>query len=118
MRGSESIIWPGGEDSFRLGIGELRALEKACDAGCAVVLARLLSTAWKIDDVYQTIRLGLIGAGSSERDATKTLERALTLTSPYALAVTAADILRRFIMWGDEDAPGDDQPGEEVAGAA
>ena len=111
MRDAEEIVWAAGSDNFRLGIGELRALEKACDAGCAVVLARLLSTAWKIDDVYQPIRLGLIGAGASERDATKTLERALTLTSPYALAVTAADVLRRFIMWSEEDAPGETEAG-------
>lgn len=112
MRGAEEIIWPGGSDSFRLGIGELRALEKACDAGCAVILARLLSTAWKIDDIYQPIRLGLVGAGMQERDATATLERALTLTSPYGLAVTAADILRRFIMWEGDDAPGEKEAGE------
>lgn len=112
MRPAEEIVWPGGSDSFRLGIGELRALEKACDAGCAVVLARLLSTAWKIDDIYQPIRLGLIGAGMDAKAATDRMELALTLTSPYGLAVTAADILQRFIMWGEEDAPGETVAGE------
>ncbi|KSV79568.1 hypothetical protein N185_00115 [Sinorhizobium sp. GW3] len=113
MRGSEEIVWPGGEHAFRLGIGELRAIEQKCEAGCAVVMMRLLSSAWKIDDVIQPLRLGLIGGGLHEREATKELDRALTLASPYALAVTAADVLRRFIMWETPD-----QPGEPEAGIA
>jgi hypothetical protein len=113
MRGSEEIVWPGGEHSFRLGIGELRAIEQRSDAGCAVVMMRLLSSQWKIDDVVGPIRLGLVGGGMQERDAQKAVEAALDVASPYALAVTAAEIIRRFIMWET-----DDQPGEPEAGIA
>lgn len=113
MRGAEEIVWAGGENAFRLGIGELRAIEQKCDAGCAVVLMRLLSTSWKIDDVVQPIRLGLIGGGMLDREAQKEVDRALTLASPYALAVTAAEVLRRFVMWETPD-----QPGESEAGTA
>lgn len=113
MRGSEEITWPGGEHSFRLGIGELRAIEQRSDAGCAVVMMRLLSSQWKIDDVIGPIRLGLIGGGMEERLAQKAIEAALDVASPYALAVTSADIIRRFIMWET-----DDQPGEPLAGLA
>jgi hypothetical protein len=112
MRQAESIVWPGGEHDFRLGIGELRALEQKSDAGCAVVLMRLLGAAWKIDDVIGPIRLGLIGGGMGSHEAQKAVDEALQEVSPYALAVTAADVLRRFIMWD-----GDDQPGEADAGA-
>ncbi|MBB4235041.1 gene transfer agent family protein [Rhizobium esperanzae] len=111
MRGSESIVWAGGEHSFRLGIGELRAIEQRSDAGCAVVLMRLLSSQFKIDDVIQPIRLGLIGGGMQERDAQKVLDSALDIASPYALAVPAADILRRFVMWETDDQPSG-EPGE------
>ncbi|MBB4192798.1 gene transfer agent family protein [Rhizobium aethiopicum] len=111
MRGAEQIVWPGGEHSFRLGIGELRAIEQRSDAGCAVVLMRLLSSQFKIDDVIQPIRLGLIGGGMQERDAQKVLDSALDIASPYALAVPAADILRRFIMWETDDQPSG-EPGE------
>ncbi|MGF7005796.1 gene transfer agent family protein [Aminobacter sp. BE322] len=112
MRQAEEIVWPGGEHRFRLGIGELRAIEQRSDAGCAVVMMRLLGAAWKIDDVVGPIRLGLVGGGMSEKDAQKAVEAALEVASPYALAVTAANIIRRFIMWD-----GDDQPGEAGAGA-
>ena len=113
MRGAETKVWPGGEHPFRLGIGELRALEQRCDAGCAVVLMRLLGTSWKIDDVLSPLRLGLIGGGMAAPEAQRTLDSALEVASLYALAVYAADVLRCFIMWD-----GDDQPGEEVAGTA
>lgn len=113
MRGAETIIWPGGEHDFRLGIGELRALEQRSDAGCAVVMMRLLGQQWKIDDVIQPIRLGLIAAGMPAPDAQNAIDAALDIASPYALAITAAEILRRFIMWET-----DDQPGEQAAGVA
>jgi hypothetical protein len=112
MRPAEPIVWPGGEHDFRLGIGELRALEQRSDAGCAVILMRLLGAAWKIDDVIGPIRLGLIGGGMASSDAQKVVDAVLEEVSPYALAVTAADVLRRFIMWG-----GDDPSGEAGAGA-
>lgn len=112
MRGSETIVWPGGEHAFRLGIGELRAIEQRSDAGCAIVMMRLLGQQWKIDDVIAPIRIGLIGAGMREQDAQKAVEAALEIASPYALAITSAEVLRRFIMWET-----DDQPGELKAGA-
>lgn len=114
MRGAEEIVWAGGEHPFRLGIGELRAIEQKCDAGTAVVLMRLLSTAWKIDDVVAPIRLGLVGGGMSERDAQKAIDAAMDVASPYALAVTAAEVLRRFVMWENPDQPGELEAGVEA----
>lgn len=102
---AETIVWPAGEHDFRLGIGELRGIEQRCDAGCAAVMLRLLSSQWKIDDVVATLRLGLIGGGMTERDAQKTLDAAFEVASPYTLAVTAADVIRRFILWDGEDQP-------------
>ena len=113
MRGAENIVWAGGEHRFRLGIGELRAIEQASDAGVAVVFMRLIGQQWKIDDVLGPIRLGLMGAGMTESEAKATLNRVAALESPYGLAVTAAEILRRFIMWTAEDAPGEPIAGTE-----
>lgn len=113
MRDAETIVWPGGEHAFQLGIGELRAIEQRSDAGCAVVMIRLLSSAWKIDDVIAPIRLGLVGGGMKEEAAQAAIDAALEIASPYTLAVTAAEIIRRFIMWD-----GEDQPGEAPAGTA
>jgi hypothetical protein len=113
MRHSENIVWPGGEHEFLLGIGQLRAIEQRSDAGCAVVMMRLLTSQWKIDDVIAPIRLGLVGGGMSEHEAQKAVDAALEIASPYTLAVTSAEVIRRFIMWD-----GDDQPGEAAAEGA
>lgn len=113
MRGAETIVWAGGEHRFRLGIGELRAIEQASDAGVSVVFMRLIGQQWKIDDVIGPIRLGLMGAGMTEGEAKATLNRVTATESPYGLAVTSAEILRRFIMWDPEDAPGEPKAGTE-----
>lgn len=114
MRSAFTKVWPGGEHPFRLQIGELRAIEQRSDAGVAVVLMRLMSSAWKIDDVLGPIRLGLVGGGMPEKDAQRLVDKVLSDgANLYSLALPAADILREFIMWD-----GDDQPGEAPAGTA
>ena len=113
MRSAETIVWAGGEHRFRLGIGELRAVEQASDAGVSVVLLRLLGGQWKLDDVLSPIRLGLIGGGMADSEARRVMETVMGTISPYELSITAADVLKRFIMWESEDAPG-----EQGAGAA
>jgi hypothetical protein len=115
MRHAEEIVWAGGEHPFRLGIGELRALEQKCDAGCSVVMMRLLAGGWKIDDVVATLRVGLVGGGMTEKEAQATVEKAFDVASSYTLAVVAADILRRFLLWDGEDQPGEAEAGEAKA---
>lgn len=114
MRGAEEIIWAGGANRFRLAIGELRAIESRCNAGVSVVLMRLLGQQWGTDDVVQPILLGLTGAGMPEGEAKRCLDRAYSTANLYGLAMTAAEVLRRFIMWD----PDGDVPGEPQAGAA
>lgn len=116
MRLAEELVWPGGEHPFRLGIGELRAIEQRCDAGCFVVMMRLLSSQCKIDDVLAPIRIGLVGGGMAERDAQRLLDNVLAETaSPYSLTVTAATILQKFLMWDGDDTPGKPKAGTETA---
>lgn len=45
------------------------ALEEACGAGIAQVMRRLETGAWYVNDVRETIRLGLIGAGMTPEKA-------------------------------------------------
>lgn len=108
MSGNVTFPFGGKEQSFRLGLGELRELQDLCDAGPGTILARLMSNQpqakdmqrpiadnypnghqdpdfiadfntyamlrsiggdWRIDDIRETIRLGLIGAGMTSTDA-------------------------------------------------
>lgn len=57
------LVWGDGPQRFRLPIGQLRELQDKCDAGPARILGRLGGVDWKIDDIRETLRLGLIGGG-------------------------------------------------------
>ncbi len=64
-----TLPWADGSHSFRLAIGHLRELQDKCNAGPAEVLARLTSGSWRVDDIRETLRLGLIGGGATPMDA-------------------------------------------------
>lgn len=102
----EELVWAGGEHRFFLGIGELRALQKAVDAGPMWVYGRLMSQQWLVDDVYEVVRLGLIGGGLPEADARKLVNQHLASSAGgfYRHVVLAANILRISVI-GDEDDP-------------
>ena len=108
---AKTIAWRGGEHPFLLRIGELRALENACDLGSRMILVQLMSSTFRVDHVLETIRLGLIGGGMPDKDAKRTLDLALNTCSHTALALVAADALEYSLSW---DA--DDQPGESASG--
>jgi hypothetical protein len=62
--GTRTIIWQGGEDAFCLAkVGLIFDLEEKCRAGIGLIYARLASGSYFLNDVRETIRLGLIGGG-------------------------------------------------------
>lgn len=67
--GAITLLWGDGEHRFRLPIGQLRELQAKCDAGPLEILDRLHDRSWRLDDVRETIRLGLIGGGMAPVDA-------------------------------------------------
>lgn len=103
MSGTD-IVWEGGEHRFLLTIKELRALQTKCDAGPAFILMRLQSGQWRVDDIIETVRLGLIGGGLKPDEARKLVtnyveEVPLSKTIPLAQAILMDSIL------GPEDDP-------------
>lgn len=97
-------VWAGGEHAFRLGIGEIRALQKACEAGPMMVLARLMSSQWLIDDVLETLRLALVGGGMDAAKAKPLVLKAAEETSLLKLALLAAKILNAYVVEDPHDA--------------
>lgn len=108
-----TLTWQGGEHEFALPIGQLRALQDRCDAGPAHVLGRLASGQWRVDDVVETIRLALMGAGMERDDAVR-LVRLHVEDRPLAPSVTLASAVLMAALYGPED----DSLGETTAGAA
>jgi hypothetical protein len=52
-------------------IGTIEALERACNAGMGEILVRLETVRFRHADIRETIRLGLMGAGMPEPEATQ-----------------------------------------------
>lgn len=103
----ETLVWKGGEHSFWLRIGELRALQQACDAGPLWIWGRLVGNQWLVDDVRETIRLGLIGGGMGEKEAKSLVDRVIDEHALYPHILIAAHILKNAIFGDSEDDVGE-----------
>lgn len=67
--GSITLQWADGDHKFRLAIGQLRELQEKCNAGPLEIMGRLQHGTWRVDDVREPVRLGLIGAGTDPMTA-------------------------------------------------
>lgn len=98
-----------GDDDYplELRIGELRLLQAALDSGPSAVMDRLFSGLWRVDDLIEPIRLGLIGGGMSHKQA-KSLTDAY-VTSAYLMDYlpTAIRVISAALV-GDQDDPPED----------
>lgn len=65
------FAWGDRDCTFRLGMEQLRKLQESTGAGPLALFNRLSSGDWKVDDVRETIRLGLIGGGMGGIEALK-----------------------------------------------
>lgn len=110
------LNWRGGEHSFALRIGELQALQDATGDGPGASLHRLYLSmqatpmlgGWKIADVIDTVRLGLIGGGMERMDAAKLVRETVERAGITALVDTACNILLDALEEKDPE------PGEAV----
>lgn len=110
---AKSIVWPGGEHRFALRLGELRALQKNCDAGPEQIFNRLRSGVWRVDDIIEPIRLGLIGSG--EMDAGRAGPFVIGLLAQYPPAqfkMTAIAIMSHSLLGDPDDPAGEAEAGE------
>jgi hypothetical protein len=95
-------MWGDGEHRFRLRIGELRELEAKRDSSHGEIWIRLASMKGRVDDIYEVLRLGLIGGGMGP-------VMALGLTAKYVVptmftqnTITARMVLQHA-LYGDMD---------------
>lgn len=113
---SLEILFGDGEHRFRLAIGELRELEEKRDAGSPLILRRLMSNEYRVDDVREIIRLGLIGGGMPATDAIKLVKRYVDdRPAWHENAMLASAVLGAAIMGVPDEEPGKSQAGEAKA---
>lgn len=113
-------VWKGGEHTFKLRIGEFRALQSATGVGPLFLLGRIAGSQWFVDDIIETVRLGLIGGGVEDTAAKKLVDKVLVdnPTEIFKHAPLALYILKASLMGDDSDPVGEDDQGEQNAGSA
>jgi hypothetical protein len=103
--GTVRIIWGNGEDDFCISkTGSILALEDKCNAGLAEIRMRLQAGTWRLNDVRETIRLALIGAGMDADKAMKAVQLHVD-GEPLAKSVLIAHAIVAAALVG---VPGDD----------
>lgn len=70
VNGKISLSWADGEHDFNIAkIGQIFELQDKCGCGLKEVFNRLRDDRWRFEDIRETIRLGLIGAGKPPAEA-------------------------------------------------
>jgi hypothetical protein len=74
--GTIELAFGDGDQTFNVArIGQALELEEKCGAGVSEILDRLRTNRWKLNDVRETIRLGLIGGGMTPVNALNLVKR-------------------------------------------
>lgn len=104
-----TIDWGDDTYDFRLGWGEIVSLQEAVDAGPYVVLNRLYSNQWRVEDISNVVRLGLIGGGMTPADALKKVRAYVEARPPLENVLVAQAILAAGLQGAPEEKVGEDE---------
>lgn len=96
-----------------LPIGQLEDLQDLTDSGPVAILVRLQTGTWKVKDVRETIRLGLIGAGTNPQKAFA-LVNSYLISGYLAEYVALAKVVLQVAILGPEDDPVGESPAVPV----
>ncbi len=108
MRDSRvTFDWADNTYTFSLRWGELASLQEACDAGPYVVLQRLHSGEWRVEDISNIIRLGLIGGGMEPAPALKLTRAYVEARPPMENLIPAQVILSAALTGAPEEKVGE-----------
>jgi hypothetical protein len=107
---SVTLDWADGSYTFRLAWGQLVELQEAVDAGPYVVLQRLTTGQWRMQDISHVIRLGLIGGGLEPAKALKLVRDYVEKRPPLENTMLARGLLMVALH-----GPPDEKPGESEA---
>lgn len=122
--GSVELVFGGDTRTFRLGIAELLALQAKRDSGPMEIVRRLQLGTWRVEDIVETIRIGLIGGGTqtpAEAKAAQKLVEENVRPPQITMHVLTALAILLSALQGDPDDPvgkdgaTTDAPGETTA---
>ena len=96
---------------FDLRIDEIGQLETLCGSGIGAIYTRVATLQFRLSDVRETIRLGLIGGGLAGSHADLLVEQNVD-GRPVNESVPLAYSILKCLFDGIADATKDDPPGE------
>lgn len=102
--GNISFDWGDGEQKFRLAMKQLRELQEKTGVGPEALYERIRTGQWRMADLRETIRLGLIGGGMDEVRAAN-LMRAYFDEGPYLKHKPSAVAILLAALMGPPDDP-------------
>lgn len=70
-----TLRWGDGVHDFRLGTAEWQAIDTKCDVGPQELYRRFQNGKWKLNELRETMRWGLIGGGLKAAEASKLIEQ-------------------------------------------
>ncbi len=107
----EAVVlqWPGGEHAFRLPLSQLEALQQKTDCGPEFLLNKISLGQWTAVELFEVIRIGLIGGGMPPAEAHKLVGGAFDRYALIGFKVPAQAILGHALY-----GPPDDPVGEAV----
>ena len=104
--GSVTLPFADGDYLFRLAWGELEKLQEERDAGAYVILQRLVSGQWFVQDISSVLRFGLIGGGMEPVQALKLIRMHVQARPPLESLVYAQRVLGAAIAGVAEEEVG------------
>lgn len=104
--GSCEVAFNGQMTLFKLSWRELMKIQEACDAGPYVVLDRLLTGRWRLQDISEVIKWGLIGAGVDQQAAIKLVASEVEGRRPLENLVIAQTVLGAGVVGSPEEEVG------------
>lgn len=96
--GRITLPWADGEHTFRLAVAQLLELQEKTGVGPVELVQRIRMHRWMVQDLRETIRLGLIGGGLPPAHAVVLVqryvdERPLLESEPVALEILTAALV-------------------------
>ena len=104
------LQWPGGEHAFRLGLSELETIQQKTDCGPEFLAHRIKSMQWKVDDLREIMRNGLIGGGMDHVQALRLIEQADATATGISLKVPALEVMLAYLYGPADDPVGEPSP--------
>lgn len=104
--GSIELLFAGDDQTFRLRIGELEALQEETGVSPFVLFQRLAKAEPLARDAEHVVRLGLIGGGLDTRSAKALVRRGFEDAPLIAHVALAGNILAAALFGIEDEAPG------------